>query len=283
MVILHVCVDDVGHDEFLVQSRCTEQTSVVVAAVAELYVLRVQLREMIAMHSAPPPDSVQLLSEAAVRQKRLIDAPTLLQHVQQLGTELAQQGATAPTAPSATEACAALVFAKKELPRDETPLSALCGTNEKSKLTLTLIPSALIRERASLARAQTHAPSAAPACDEVSLLAFVSKQADTGRVPGHGSDDAGAQRVHSMQADEDDEERPRLTSEHIERLWASRKVCGALRSTSLQEALVRIDSSANPERELDKAMMDEHFANFVHEMLVEMGAQEPSTLRPSQL
>jgi hypothetical protein len=274
MVILHVRVDDVGHDEFLVQTRCAEQTGLVVAAVAELYALRVQLREMLAMHDAPPADSVQLLSEAAVRQKRLIDAHTLAQHTQRLGADLAQQGAAAPSAPPAREACAALVFAKKELPRDETPLSAFCGTNEKSKLTLTLIPSALIRERASLARAQTHAPSGAPAaCDEVSLLAFVSKQADTGRALGHGGADADARRA---KPDDDDEDRPRLSSEHIERLWASRKVCGALRSASLQEALVRIDSSVHPERELDKAMMDEHFAAFVHEMLVEMGAQEPT-------
>jgi hypothetical protein len=273
MVILHVRVDDLGHDEFLMQSRCTEQTGLVVAAIAELYVLRVQLREMLAMHSAPPSDSVQLLSEAAVRQKRLVDVHTLLQHAQRLGIDLAQQGTTAPLAPSANEACAALVFAKKELPRDETPLSAFCGTNEKSKLTLTMVPSALIRERASLARARTQAPCGAPACDEVSLLAFVSQQADPGRALGNGSADADAERANM---DKDDEDRPRLSSEHIERLWASRKVCGALRSTSLQEALVRIDSSAHPERELDKAMMDAHFAAFVHEMLIEMGAQEPS-------
>lgn len=275
MVILRVCVADPDGDGdcgdvFLAECRCADPTSRVLQLVAELYSVRLRLRAMLALHADPPAEVAHALSAAAVRAKQLLALEGLARHADRLALELAAQGVDAPPAPPPDGVCSALLFARRELPRDETPLSAFCGTtNEKSQLTLTMVPGA--QGRAPPLDAALRALGEGAPAQEVSLLAFVSCQAEgggRGREPAEPAAGAGA-------ADDGDDERPKLTSEHIERLWASRKVCSALRSAALQQTLRRIDQSANAERELDRALLDAHFAEFVNDMLVEAGIREP--------
>jgi hypothetical protein len=274
MVILHVRVDDLAADQFLLETRTTEQTRAVFGLVAQLHALRASLREMLALLADPPPESLQLFSVGAVRRKELVDADTLSRHAERLATELARQGLEVPLPTAPADACASLAFGKRPLPCDETLLSALCGSNEKSKLTLTLVPSARVSARAPLTGACKLVDDT-PEAEEVSLLSFLSRQSngERGTYGGRGAREE-ATDFAGLDKGEDDEGLPRLTSEHINRLWASQKVCTALRSSGLQQALTRIDQSANPERELDLAMADEHFKRFVHEMLSEVGIRE---------
>mmetsp|Transcript_3154 Transcript_3154/g.7769 ORF Transcript_3154/g.7769 Transcript_3154/m.7769 type:complete len:292 (-) Transcript_3154:333-1208(-) len=282
MVILHVTVNagDAGGvgDQFLVESRCTEQTGRVLLQVAELYALRLHLRELLALHAQPPADVLQLLSDAGVRTKQLLVRDALVGHVERLRAEVLAQGGTPPEPPPADDVCAGLTFAKRQLPADATPLSDIFKTtNEKSRLTLALQPGASGRARplaGEAAQRALAAAAAAPAAVEVSLLAFVSARADGG---GGGRKRSAAEAGGGRGGDDGagDEERPRLSAEQIERLCASRKVCAALRSEALQKALASIDGAAHPERALDLALAtDEHLAAFVHEMLVEAGIRE---------
>ncbi|KAG8470235.1 hypothetical protein KFE25_008656 [Diacronema lutheri] len=271
MVILHVRVDG-SEERFLVEGRCTDATRGVVERVSEAYALRLQLRELLALHRAPPADVAHVLSDAAVRAKQLVALDALAQLADRLATEVAAQGSVPPPAPPAADVCAALLFAKRELPRDDTSLSSFCGTaNEKSQLTLTMVPGARGGAR-PLAEALRALAEAAPAHD-VSLLAFVSGQAGGGRRGAGCARTARGARADGGGGDEE-EEQPRLTSEHVERLWASRAVCGALRSESLRQTLARIDTAPDPERELDRALLDEHFAAFVNDMLVDTGIRD---------
>lgn len=260
---------DESQDSFLVESRCTDPTRRVAQLVAETYAARLQLRALLSLHAQPPADIAHALSGGAVRAKQLLALDALARYAEQLGGELAAQGVDAPAPPPVADVCSALVFAKRELPRDETPLSSFCGTtNEKSQLTLTMVPGE--RGRAPPLDDAVRALGEGAPAQEVSLLAFLSCQAGgAARAPKR------ARAAHdAMPAEAEDEERPRLSSEHVERLWASRKVCSALRSESLQQVLTRIDSAANPERELDRALLDEHFAAFVNDMLVEAGIRD---------
>lgn len=268
MVILHVRVDE-SEDSFLVESRCTEPSRRVAQLVAETYAARLQLRAQLALHAQPPVDIVYALSSGAVRAKQLFALHTLARFVERLSGELVAQGVDVPPPPPVTGVCSALFFAKRELPRDDVPLSSFCGTtNEKSQITLTMVPGERGRAPPLDDVVRTLGENA-PAQD-VSLLAYVNCQTN-----GVGRPIEQARDAYDVEQDEaEDEERPRLTSEHVERLWASRKVCAALRSEGLQQVLKRIDSAANPERELDRALLDVHFAAFVNDMLTEAGIRD---------
>jgi hypothetical protein len=121
MVILHVRVEP-AEDRFLVESRCTEQTGRVVQLVSETYALRLQLRELLALHRAPPADVANVLTEAAVRAKQLLALDALAGLAERLAAELAADGVAPPPPPPAADVCASLAFAQCKLLRDKTPL-----------------------------------------------------------------------------------------------------------------------------------------------------------------
>lgn len=276
MVLVHIRADknDEARDEFLFETRCTQPLRDLVEHALELVALRAQLRSLAAARADVPAALLEVLSPHAIRQKRLSVAHALREHV----------AAATPSHDDQTSALVRpeLVFASRTLPADDTPLSKIVGTNEKSKVTFTLrsgggadgAPAAAApgkRER-SVEIAGSETLDAA----EVSLLKFVKRKKECAAAPAAAdANTLQAAGAHAADEDDEDEERPRLTSEQLARLCACAAVRDALRSEELRRALTHINSSATPERELDKAMHEPAFATFVRTMLVSAGVRAP--------